>query len=127
MKLSIVTIGLFVGMLDQATKYITTNFVKQDMTKYIPVFSVVYGIILGIIGYFMPGVDMGSDLLEAIFIGASAGGASTGVHQIGKQLSKASTDKSSDDFQNVETSEDVCSGDTDAQPESDQEDTINKG
>ena len=29
---------------------------------------------------------MGSDLLEAIFIGISAGSASTGVHQIGKQL-----------------------------------------
>ena len=86
MKLSIVTIGLFVGMLNQATKYIATNFIKRDVSKFIPICSVIYGILFGVIGYFMPGVDMGSDLLEAIFIGISAGSASTGVHQIGKQL-----------------------------------------
>ena len=42
---------------------------------------------------------MGSNLVEAIFIGISAGSASTGVHQIGKQLSK-------DDASNVEQAND---------------------
>jgi hypothetical protein len=49
---------------------------------------VVYGIILGIIGYYLPDANMGSNLVEAIFIGISAGSASTGIHQIGKQLTK---------------------------------------
>lgn len=88
MKLSIVTIGIFVGMLNQATKYLDNNIIKKDLSKYIPICSVVFGILLGVIGYFMPDVEMGTDLLEAIFIGASAGSASTGVHQIYKQHTK---------------------------------------
>lgn len=88
MKLSIVTIGVFVAMLNQATKYLDTNIIKKDLSKYIPICSVVYGILLGVIGYFMPDVEMGTDILEAIFIGASAGSASTGVHQIYKQHTK---------------------------------------
>ena len=99
MQLSIVTIGAFVGILNQATKYIAENFIKKDISKFIPIFSVVYGIILGIIGFYLPNADMGSNLVEAIFIGISAGSASTGVHQIGKQLSK-------DDASNVEQAND---------------------
>lgn len=99
MQLSIVTIGAFVGILNQATKYIAENFIKKDISKFIPIFSVIYGIILGIIGFYLPNADMGSNLVEAIFIGISAGSASTGVHQIGKQLAK-------DDASNVEQAND---------------------
>ena len=96
MKLSIVTIGIFVGLLDEGTKYITTNFIKKDVSKFIPILSVVYGIILAVVGYFMPTIEMGSDIIEAIVIGISAGSSSTGIHQIAKQLTKTqekTTDK----------------------------------
>ena len=96
MKLSIVTIGMFVGLLNQGTKYIVTNFIKKDVSKFIPILSVVYGIILAVVGYFMPTIEMGSDIIEAIIIGVSAGSSSTGIHQIAKQLTKTqekTTDK----------------------------------
>jgi hypothetical protein len=64
------------------------NFVKGDFKKFIPLFSLVYGVGLGIAGYYTPNVDMGTNLIEAIFIGLSAGAAATGVDQVGKQLGK---------------------------------------
>lgn len=97
MQLTLVTIGAFVAVLNQGTKYIATNFIKKDVSKFIPICSVIYGIILGIIGYYLPDANMGSSLIEAIFIGISAGSASTGVHQITKQLTKP-TDKSTVDY-----------------------------
>ena len=88
MQFSIITITSFVAVLNQGTKYFATNFLKRDISKRIPIFSVVYGIILGIAGYFTPSVDMGSNLIEAIFIGIAAGSSATGVHQIYVQQKK---------------------------------------
>ena len=51
-------------------------------------FSIVFGIVLGIIGFYIPNVEMGNNIVEAIFIGIAAGSAATGVNQIGKQLYK---------------------------------------
>lgn len=89
MKLSIVTIGAFVASLNEATKYISKTFFNKDITKFIPICSVVYGILLALVGYFfVPESDFGTDIIEAIIIGISAGSASTGIHQIGRQISK---------------------------------------
>lgn len=85
---SIITITAFVSFLDTLTIAIMKNFVKGDFKKFIPLFSLVYGLGLGIAGYFTPNVDMGANLIEAIFIGLSAGAAATGVDQVGKQLGK---------------------------------------
>ena len=85
---SIITITAFVSFLDTLTIAIMKNFVKSDFKKFIPLFSLVYGLGLGIAGYFTPNVDMGANLIEAIFIGLSAGAAATGVDQVGKQLGK---------------------------------------
>lgn len=92
MQLSIITIGAFVAVLNQGTKYIATNFIKKDVSKWIPVFSVIYGILLGIIGYYLPEGNMGSNLVEAITIGIAAGSGSTGIHQISKQLTKSKSE-----------------------------------
>ena len=51
-------------------------------------FSIIFGIVLGIIGFYIPNVEMGNNIVEAIFIGIAAGSAATGVNQIGKQLYK---------------------------------------
>lgn len=85
---SIITITAFVSFLDTLTIAIMKNFVKGDFKKFIPLFSLIYGVGLGIAGYFTPNVDMGANLIEAIFIGLSAGAAATGVDQVGKQLGK---------------------------------------
>ena len=88
LEFSIATISTFVGLLNQITKYIAKTYAKRDISKYIPIFSLVYGLILGISGYFIPNVTMGNNIIEAIFIGISAGAASTGIHQIYKQHTK---------------------------------------
>lgn len=88
LQFSIITISTFVGILNEAIKIIASTVFKKDITKYIPLFSVIFGIGLGIAGFYTPNVDMGKNLIEAIFIGLAAGCAATGVHQIGKQLNK---------------------------------------
>ena len=105
-ELTIVTIGAFVAALNQATKYIATNFIKRDISKFIPICSVIYGLVLGIIGFYLPNANMGSNLVEAILIGISAGSASTGCHQIVKQLTKSTTTTTDEENTNTESTED---------------------
>ena len=105
-ELTIVTIGAFVAALNQATKYIATNFIKRDISKFIPICSVIYGLVLGIIGFYLPNANMGSDLVEAVLIGISAGSASTGCHQIVKQLTKSTTTTTDEENTNTESTED---------------------
>lgn len=105
-ELTIVTIGAFVAALNQATKYIATNFIKRDISKFIPICSVIYGLVLGIIGFYLPNANMGSDLVEAVLIGISAGSASTGCHQIVKQLTKSTTTTTDEENTNTESTKD---------------------
>lgn len=97
LEFSIVTISTFVAMLNECTKYFTKLIFKKDIKKYIPIFSVLYGIILSIAGYYMTSVEMGNNIIEAIFIGISAGAAATGIHQIGKQFGKTDDGTSAGD------------------------------
>lgn len=87
LEFSIITISAFVGAGNECIKLIA-NSLKKDWNKYIPICSLVLGVILGIAGYFIPSVPMGSNIIEAIFIGLAAGASATGVHQVGKQLTK---------------------------------------
>jgi hypothetical protein len=75
-------------MLDSITIFIGKQCFKKDIRRVIPIFSLIFGLALGIAGYFTPNVDMGGNLVEAVFIGLSAGAAATGVNQVGKQLGK---------------------------------------
>ena len=105
-ELTIVTIGAFVAAHNQATKYIAANFIKRDISKFIPICSVIYGLVLGIIGFYLPNANMGSTLVEAVLIGISAGSASTGCHQIVKQLTKSTTTTTDEENTNTESTED---------------------
>lgn len=105
-ELTIVTIGAFVAALNQATKYIATNFIKRDISKFIPICSVIYGLVLGVIGFYLPNANMGNNLVEAVLIGISAGSASTGCHQIVKQLTKSTTTTTDEENTNTESTED---------------------
>lgn len=91
LEFSIITISSFVTILDETVKTISQQVFKKDVKKFLPLLSVIFGIGLGIIGFYTPGVDMGNNLVEAIFIGLSAGSAATGVNQITKQLNKKDT------------------------------------
>lgn len=90
LQFSIITITTFVTILNNIVIYIADKcFPKvagENFKKYIPLFSIAFGLILGVIGYLTPNVEMGNNMIEAIFIGLSAGSAATGIDQIGKQL-----------------------------------------
>lgn len=90
LQFSIITITTFVTILNNIVIYIADKCFPEvagkDFKKYIPLFSIAFGLILGVIGYLTPNVEMGNNMIEAIFIGLSAGSAATGVDQIGKQL-----------------------------------------
>ena len=87
LEFSIITISAFVAAGNECIKLIA-NSLRKDWNKYIPICSLVLGVILGISGYFIPSVPMGNNIIEAIFIGLAAGASATGVHQVGKQLTK---------------------------------------
>ena len=88
LEFSIISISAFVSVLNELTKTIANNCFKKSINRYIPIFSLVYGVALAITGYYIPDVYFGNNLVEAIFIGLAAGGAAVGVHQTFHQLSK---------------------------------------
>ena len=124
LQFSILTIGTFVTMLDSISIYIGKACFKKDIKKIVPILSLVFGLALGIAGYYTPNVDMGGNLIEAVFIGLSAGAA---ANQVGKQLGK-NDDMSSiilylkKFLDSIEVPEDIndeipCDGDVEDTPE----------
>lgn len=112
---SILTISPFVGVLNEATKSIAKCF-KKDINRYIPIFSLVYGVLLGIAGYYIPDLDFGNNLVEAIFAGLVGGGAATGVHQTFHQIS-SKTDNAKSETSDINNDDDSSSTDV---PEEDE-------
>lgn len=89
LQFSIITITSFVTLLDTLTIVIGGGLFNRDKVKrLIPIFSIIYGVALGIAGFYTDNVEMGSNIIEAIFIGISAGAAATGIDQVEKQLTK---------------------------------------
>ena len=88
LEFTITTISVFVAALNELVKTISMKCFNYDIKKYIPLFSIGFGLILGILGYFAPNITMGNNIVEAIFIGIASGGNAVGFHQIYKQLSK---------------------------------------
>jgi hypothetical protein len=88
LEFTIATISVFVAALNELVKTISMKCFNYDIKKFIPLFSVGFGLILGILGYFAPNITMGNNIVEAIFIGIASGGNAVGFHQIYKQLYK---------------------------------------
>ena len=104
MEFSTVTIAAFVGILNELTKSIAKDVFKKDINRFIPIFSLIYGVALSIIGYNIGNpIDFGGNVVTAVFIGLASGASATGYHQIAKQLLK-SNDSNTDitDDVNVE-------------------------
>lgn len=105
MEFSVITISAFVGVLNEITKFISTNVFGKDIKRFIPIFSFVYGLILGIIAWSTNMDGFGNTVIDAAFTGLIAGGAATGCHQIGKQLKKTDdgvTDEQTDGIDEVD-------------------------
>lgn len=87
LEFSIITLSTFVTILVSTTRYIASIF-KKDISYYLPIFAIVYGIILAVCGYYFTNVEMGNNIIEAVFIGISSGAGACGINQVGKQLNK---------------------------------------
>ena len=101
LEFSIITISSFVTLLDSITRYIGKFCFKKDISRAIPIFSIIYGVALGVCGFYTPNVEMGANLIEAVFIGLSAGAAATGINQVGKQLNKKDEEAEKEDMVNT--------------------------
>lgn len=77
----IVAICYLIGMGCKAAEKIKDNF--------IPVICGASGLVLGVIAYLaVPQLTIANDILTAAAVGVVSGLTATGVHQIGKQLTK---------------------------------------
>ena len=86
MEFSTVTVSAFVATLNEVTKKIAKDVFNKEANKFIPLFSLGYGLALAMIAWFSKIPGFGSNVIEAAFIGITSGAAATGYHQIGKQL-----------------------------------------
>lgn len=100
--LSIPMVAAFVYVLNEATKGIAKSFGK-DINRYIPIFSVAFGLILGVGGYFIPSMKMGDNIITAIIAGIASGLAATGSHQVGHQLTKPDVQVTAIDYDTIES------------------------
>lgn len=75
----------------QLYKYIVNG--KELWIRLIPVFSVLLGVILGIVAFYAVNAIIPADnVFTAILIGGASGLAATGTNQIFKQLTKCKKD-----------------------------------
>lgn len=108
LQFSIITITTFVTMLVSTTRFIATACFRKDISRILPIFSITYGVILALAGYYATNVDMGNNVIEAFFIGLSAGAAATGFNQVGKQLYRGlDIDFDDDDEPEIQAPEDI--------------------
>lgn len=111
---SMFTLAAFVVAANEIVKIIANAIGGETgvekIKRFIPLFSLAFGVILAIIGFFMPDVDMGKNVVEAVFIGFASGASATGYHQVVKQLQKPSdTDDNYDDelYEDADDEDDV--------------------
>ena len=85
-------ITFLVGLTITGACYCMGNMIKASIIpdKLIPVLCGLFGVILGIISPYIPGINI-EDLKIAATTGFSAGMAATGVHQSIKQNSRDKT------------------------------------
>lgn len=110
MEFSIITVSAFVATLNEITKAISKDVFKKDINRFIPLFSVGYGLALGLIAWFSKISGFGTNAIEAAFIGLSSGAAATGYHQIGKQLWDKPPDTTEADYEDVSGAEEIDTG-----------------
>lgn len=103
-----------VATLDQATKWFCNVILHKNVNKYIPMFSVVFGLIVGIVCWwqFNELLPDNTTWFQSMVIGVTSGSSSTGLHQIEKQLTKSNCDKSDDEYIDCDAGEDMNIGDT---------------
>lgn len=107
MEFSIITVSAFVATLNEITKAVSKDVFKKDINRFIPLFSIGYGLALGLVAWFTKISGFGNNAIEAAFIGLSSGAAATGYHQIGKQLWDKPPDSEESGYEDVDGVEEI--------------------
>lgn len=88
METSLIMITLVTGVLSQIVKKSLPKFTTKDLTNFIPIVSILFGVILSIICYFTGFLYVGDGLFESIIYGVIAATGMTGLHQVPTQIRK---------------------------------------
>lgn len=120
LEFTVVTISVFVSTLNEITKALAKGVFHKDINRFIPIFSIVYGISLAILAFYTGIENFGNNLVEAMFIGLSSGAAAVGYHQVGKQLFKKpltinTTEQKEEEYPAAEVSDSVDVEDVDVE------------
>ena len=107
LEFTVVTISVFVSTLNEITKTLVKGVFHKEINRFIPIFSIMYGISLAILAFYTGIENFGNNLIEAMFIGLSSGAAAVGYHQVGKQLFKetSTTNTSEEEYPVAEVSD----------------------
>lgn len=61
-------------------------FPSEKFKRFLPLVAGLFGTGLGVASYFIPSINVASNILDAILIGLMSGLTATGTHQIYKQM-----------------------------------------
>lgn len=88
METSLLLITFIAGLIAEAFKKILPKLTTKNISHFIPVISLISGIIISIICFYTNTMNVGETLIQAIIIGAIGGAGMTGLHQLPTQMRK---------------------------------------
>lgn len=88
METSLLLITFIAGLIAEAFKKILPKLTTKNISHFIPVISLISGIIISIICFYTNTMNVGETLIQAIIVGAIGGAGMTGLHQLPTQMRK---------------------------------------
>ena len=75
------------GIVFFVIEILKSAFPSEKFKRFLPLVAGLLGAGLGVATYFIPSINVASNILDAILIGLMSGLTATGTHQIYKQMS----------------------------------------
>lgn len=76
------------GIVFFVIEILKSAFPSEKFKRFLPLVAGLLGAGLGVASYFIPSVNVASNILDAILIGLMSGLTATGTHQIYKQMAE---------------------------------------
>lgn len=76
------------GIVFFVIEILKSAFPSEKFKRFLPLVAGLFGAGLGAASYFIPSVNVASNILDAILIGLMSGLTATGTHQIYKQMAE---------------------------------------
>lgn len=74
------------GIVFFVIEILKSAFPSEKFKRFLPLVAGLFGAGLGVASYFIPSINVASNILDAILIGLMSGLTATGTHQIYKQM-----------------------------------------